>query len=58
MQLASYLEGRPLMWMMLLHLHANVNANDNDDDDDDDDDDDHVRITSHCFLGITNTFGE
>ena len=42
MQLASYLEGRPLMWMMLLHLHVNLNADDDDhhDDDDDDNDDD------------------
>ena len=39
MQLASYLEGSPLMWMKLLHLHAAAAA-DNDDDDDDDDDDD------------------
>ena len=25
MQLASYLEGGPLMWMMPLHLHLNQN---------------------------------
>ena len=30
-QLASYLERSPLMWMMLLHLHVNLNADDNDD---------------------------
>ena len=45
MQLASYLEGVPLIWMMLLHMHVNLNTDDdnddnNDDDDDDDDDDD------------------
>ena len=26
----SYLEGSPLMWMMLLHLHINLNADDDD----------------------------
>ena len=26
--LARYLEGNPLMWMMLLHLHFNLNADD------------------------------
>ena len=36
-QLASYLEGSPLMWMMPLHLHADDDYDDNDDDDDDDD---------------------
>ena len=30
-QLASYLEGSPLIWMMLLHLHINLNADDDDD---------------------------
>ena len=30
MQLASYLERSPLMWMMLLHLHVNLNADDDD----------------------------
>ena len=34
MQLASYLEGSPLKWMMLLHLHVNLNAAAADDDDD------------------------
>ena len=38
-QLASHLEGSPLMWMMLLHLHFNLNADDDDGGDDDDDDD-------------------
>ena len=28
---ASYLEGSPLMWMMLLHLQVNLNADDDDD---------------------------
>ena len=40
-KLASYLEGSPLMWMMLLHLHVNLKAaaaNDDDAKDDDDDD--------------------
>ena len=32
MQLASYLEGIPLMWMMLLNLHVNLNADDDDDE--------------------------
>ena len=31
MQLVSYLEGGPLMWMMLLHIHVNLNTNDDDD---------------------------
>ena len=35
MQLASYLEGGPLMWMMPLHLHVNNQKADYDDDDDD-----------------------
>ena len=39
-QLASYLERSPLMWMMLLHLHVNLNDADDADDDDDDDDND------------------
>ena len=39
-QLASYLERSPLMWMMFLHLHVSLNADDDDDDDDDDDVDD------------------
>ena len=30
-QLASYLERSPQMWMMLLHLHDNLNADDDDD---------------------------
>ena len=30
-QLASYLEGSPLMWNTLLHLHVYLNANDHDD---------------------------
>ena len=30
-QLASYLEGSPLMCMMLLHLHVYLNADDDDD---------------------------
>ena len=30
MQLANYLEGSPLMWMMLLHLYINLNADDAD----------------------------
>ena len=33
MQLASYLERSPLMWMMLLHLHVNLKAANDDDDD-------------------------
>ena len=31
MQLASYLEGRPLMWMMPLHLHVNQKSDYDDD---------------------------
>ena len=34
MQLASYLEWSPLIWMMLQHLHVNLNAAAADDDDD------------------------
>ena len=45
MQLASYLEGSPLMWMMLLHLHVNLNADDDYPDDDDDDDYLHKRVS-------------
>ena len=33
MQLASYLEKSPLLWMMLLHVHVNLNAAADDDDD-------------------------
>ena len=33
MQLANYLEGGPLMWMMPLHLHANQKSDYDDDDD-------------------------
>ena len=33
MQLASYLEGHPLIWMNFLHLHLNLNAAADDDDD-------------------------
>ena len=48
MQLANYLEGSPLLWMMLLHLHFNLTDDyyendDEDEDDDDGDDDDKVR---------------
>ena len=32
MQLASYLEWGPLMWMMLLHLHVNPKSDYDDDD--------------------------
>ena len=31
-QLASYLEGDPLMWMMPLHLHVNQKSDYDDDD--------------------------
>ena len=31
-QLASYLEGGPLMWMMPLHLHVNKKTDYDDDD--------------------------
>ena len=34
-QQASYLEGGPLMWMLLLYLHVNKKSDDDDDDDDD-----------------------
>ena len=34
MQQASYLEGVPLMWMLLLYLHVNQKSDDPDDDDD------------------------
>ena len=34
MQLASYLERGPLMWMMPLHLHVNQKSDYDDDDDD------------------------
>ena len=33
MQLASYLERGPLMWMMPLHLHVNQKSDYDDDDD-------------------------
>ena len=32
MQLASYLEGGPLMWMMPLHLNVNQKSNYDDDE--------------------------
>ena len=32
MQLASYMEGGPLMWMMPLHLHVNQKSDYDDDD--------------------------
>ena len=38
MQLASYLEGSTLMWIMLVHLHVTLNADDDDDGDDSEDD--------------------
>ena len=34
MQLASYLEGGPLIWMMPLHLHVNQKSDYDGDDDD------------------------
>ena len=39
MQLACYMEGSLLMWMMLCTLNLNAAAAAADDDDDDDDDD-------------------
>ena len=33
-QLTSYLEGSPLIWMVLLHMHSNLHANDDGDDND------------------------
>ena len=32
MQLTSYLEGGPLMWMMALHLHVNQKSDYDDDE--------------------------
>ena len=32
-QLASYLEGGPLMWILSLNLHINQKSSDDDDDD-------------------------
>ena len=37
LQLASYLEGGPLKWILSLNLHVNQKSDDDDDDDDDDD---------------------
>ena len=48
-QQASYLEGSPLMWMMLLCLHINLNA----------DDDDNYRMSeAKTFVFATTTMGE
>ena len=44
-QLTSYLEGGPLMWIMRLHVNQKSNDDDDDDDDDGDDDDD---IVTYC----------
>ena len=47
-QLASYLEGSPLMWIVLLHLLISLNA-----DDDDYDDERYGRCHSTAFYGFS-----
>ena len=48
MQLASYLERGPLMWMMPLHLHVNQKSDYDYDDDD--------MITNIKFSNYTKAF--
>ena len=49
MQLVSYLEEGPLIWIILLHLQVNKKPdNDDDDDDDDDDNDDGFYMGNIC----------
>ena len=54
MQQASYLEGRPLMWMLPLYLHVNQKSDDDDDDDDEKEEDE--EEDPHCLPYIQQYF--